>query len=127
MNTVHVACKLPMGMILELGKPGTDAYKKVTLKGANNALIQDKAGGFGLTEIDKEFWDKWSAKFAWLPAVKTGIVFACEERAAAQAESLNRDKVLSGLEPLDSKKTPKGIEKFDPNTDAPKPRAAALG
>lgn len=101
MATVTVGCKMPNGLILEMGE------KRVVLNGANSSGI---IGGHGLTEgVDKEFWDAWSAKHATLDPVKKGFVFAHEKTANTVAEAKEKAAEKTGLEPLDPKDKPAGL------------------
>ena len=112
MSTVQVGCKLPNGMILELGKPGDQNYTRVVLNGSNRARIavSDTAGGYGITEVDENFWNAWRKKHGWLPAVKGEHVFAVGDVASAQAKALENSSIITGLEPMDPDKAPSGVE-----------------
>lgn len=107
MTTVTIGCKLPAGMFLELGKVNTDSHRAVRLNGANTSKIQLLAGGFGLTEVDAEFWEAWKKKHAWLKALKDELIFAVVDLPSAQAAAVEREKEVSGFEPLDPDKAPK--------------------
>jgi len=112
--TVTVGCKFPNGLMLELGKPGVSegphAYRRVFLKGANTALIQNVAGGYGLTEVDADFWEAWKKKFQHLSAIRDGHVFAQADVASAQAMAIEHEKERTGMEPLD----PNALPREDP-------------
>lgn len=109
MALVTVGCKLPNGIVMELGE------KRQVLKGANSSNI---VGGHGITEgVDKEFFDAWAAKNKDLSFIKGGFVFAHEKPANAAAEAKDRAKEKTGLEPLDPKAKPEGI------TEVPKVNA----
>lgn len=109
MATVSVGCKLPNGIVMELGE------KRQVLNGANSSVL---IGGHGITEnVDKEFFDAWAAKNKDLSFVKGGFVFAHEKAANVSAEAKDRSKQKTGLEPLDPKAKPKDI------TDLPKVNA----
>lgn len=107
MSLVTVGCKLPNGLILEMGSRGAANYKAVTLAGANAAKI---VGGYGMTEVDAEFMAAWLKKYSWLPAVKNGAVFMHEDAASAQAMAIDNAENPSGFERLDPSKAPTGIE-----------------
>ena len=109
--TVWVGCKLPNGLVLELGKPEQqDKYQKIILNGSSTAAIQNTAGGFGLTEVPRPFWEEWERKHKHLGWFKHGHVFAVSDFASAQAAGLEREKVLTGLEPLDPDQAPPEVE-----------------
>lgn len=94
---VTVACKLPNGIICEMGKFGDENYTRVALNGANSARV---VGGYGLTPVSKEFWDAWVAKNRNLEFVRKGLVFAHNDNASAADEAKDRGEVRTGLEAL---------------------------
>jgi hypothetical protein len=106
-NLVTVGCKLPNGLILEMGKAGSEQYKRVVLNGANSAKI---VGGYGLTDVDADFMAAWLKKYAWLAPVKNGMVFVQSDVDNATAQALDKADAVSGFERLDPKRAPKGIE-----------------
>jgi hypothetical protein len=98
-KTVTVGCKLPNGLILEMGKFGDEDYKAVVLKGANSAVVH---GGYGMTEgVDESFWAAWKKKHARLSFVQKGLVFAVGDIASARDHAIDLSAVKTGLEPLD--------------------------
>lgn len=99
--TVTVGCKLPNGLILELGD------KRVTVKGSNSSNI---IGGHGITEnVDKEFFDAWMAKNAGLQFVKSELIFAHEKYANTVAQAKEQVDEKTGLEPLNPEEKPAGL------------------
>ena len=104
-ETVTVGCKLPNGLILEIGD------YKVALNGANSSLV---VGGYGLTEgVDKDAFEQWLAVHAAQPYVRNDLVFAQAKTNSAQAKASENASVKSGLEGLDQKNPSPGIEKAD--------------
>lgn len=98
-TTVTVGCKLPNGLICELGKIGDEDYRSVTLNGANTANIH---GGFGLTPgVDAAFWSAWVKKHKRLPFVAKGLVFAQGDVASAHDHAIDLSATKSGFESLD--------------------------
>lgn len=95
---VVVGCKLPNGLICELGKPGDDNYTRVVLNGANASQV---AGGFGLTSVSKAFWESWRDKHKRLDFVRKGLVFMHTDMASAVDHAKDSAGLRSGLEPLD--------------------------
>lgn len=98
---VTVGCKLPNGLICELGKFGDEDYRQVRLNGANDSSI---VGGFGLTEVSKGFWDVWVKKHARLAFVRGGHVFAMNDKDSARDFAQERAGVKTGFEALDPMK-----------------------
>lgn len=105
---INVGCKLPNGMLLELGKRGQEGHRQVMLNGANAQLIHT-ANGFGITAVPKDFAEAWFKKHGWLACVKGGHVFMEAEKASAQARAMEHTDP-TGLEPLDPDKAPPSIE-----------------
>ena len=99
--TVTVGCKLPNGIILELGN------KSVAIKGSNSSVL---IGGHGITEnVDKEFFEAWLAKNTGLQFVKAELIFAHEKPASTAAQAKERAKEKTGLEPLSPEAKPAGL------------------
>jgi kynureninase len=102
MPTVTVGCKLPNGLIIELGD------KRAELNGANSSEI---VGGHGLTEnVDKEFFDAWMEKYKDLDFVKAGHLFAHEKEVNVKAQAKEKAKSKTGFEKLSPDDAPKGVE-----------------
>ncbi|MVW80182.1 hypothetical protein [Bordetella sp. 02P26C-1] len=102
MATVNVACKLPHGLIIEL--PGHPA---VELAGANS---RSAVAGFGMTKVDKEFFDRWAKAYADFPPVKRGLIFAQEREESARKEAAEKEKEKSGFEGIDPERPAPGIK-----------------
>jgi hypothetical protein len=101
MALVTVGCKLPNGIILELGD------KRVTLNGINSTEI---IGGHGITDgVDKEFMDTWLARNKDLSTVKRGFIFCHEKANDTRAEAKDRKNESTGLEPMNPKKLKNGL------------------
>lgn len=101
-QTVTVGCKYPNGLLLELNGV------KVAIKGANAANI---IGGHGITEgVNKEFMEAWLAQYAENDVVKGGHLFIADKAASVAAEATEKADHKTGLEPLDPKAKPAGIE-----------------
>lgn len=103
MSTVTVACKLPNGLVLDLA--GVD--QKFILNGAHH---EEAIAGHGMTEVDEDFWNKWSQIYKDFEPLKKELIFAQggERSAAAKAKEQKGNK--TGLEGLDPKKPAPGIE-----------------
>lgn len=115
---VVIACKLPSGLKLEVGRLGEDDYETYTINGSNStkALLDDT--GFALTTIPAAFWDKWlnyspklidangrEVKVATLPNKRrefiiNGLVYAHASRDHVQAHAVEHAGARTGMEPL---------------------------
>lgn len=116
-SIVVVGCKLPSGLIVDLCDPATDEHGRaimlprrqpVTFKGANSSNI---VGGFGLTEVDADFWEAWIKQNPTFPAVKAGLIFAQERRDKAADNAMDHAAAKNGFEGIDPDKPGKGVER----------------
>lgn len=99
---VTVGCKLPNGLVCEMGKLGDETYTTVRLNGANSARV---VGGYGITPgVSASFWNAWMKKNKGLEFVRKGLVFAHTDEASAADHAKDRAEVRSGLEALDPMK-----------------------
>lgn len=110
-NTVIVAYNGVHAQLFEV--PDGNTTKQVIINGNNADLIGKSkgelyAGGFGLTEVDKEAWD-WikEAYKEWGP-IKNGLMFASTADKVSD-EAKERADLRNGYEPLD-KSLIKGVE-----------------
>ncbi|ENR5770034.1 hypothetical protein ACFXTU_002294 [Salmonella enterica] len=103
---VTVGCKLPNGLVLEVGT------KRVQVAGWRNNDIKI-VGGYGLTPVEKSFWEAWLAKHGQQPYVKNGVIFAQDKANSAAAQATEQEAVKSGLEPLPQKDPAPGVSRDD--------------
>ena len=103
--TVVIGCKLPNGLILEMGKVNDENYQRVILNGSNarRVLGPDAVviAGYGLTTIAKDFWDAWRKKNSKLKFVRDGHVFEHTTEASARDHAKDMAGLRTGLEPVD--------------------------
>jgi len=102
MATVKVGCKIPNGIICAMGN------QKVTINGANSSAL---VNGFGITDVDKEFFDAWLERHKDLKMVKRGLVFAVDHAAKMDGATKEKQSEKTGLERLDPEKPVKGAKK----------------
>lgn len=108
--TVIVGCKLPHGLVMELGKVGDEKYKRHVLFGANgNSKGAIVAGGFGITTVPADFWEQWTKKNRHLELLKNGAVFAQEGLEDTKAAAVATAGIRTGLEPLNPQAPPKEV------------------
>jgi len=104
---VTVGCKLPHGLLMEMGKRGNEDYKAVQLRGCQSSRI---VGGFGMTEVSEEFMTAWLKKYSKAPFVKKGMVFIMPDAASAADVAKERSEIKTGFERLNPKDAPAGLE-----------------
>jgi len=93
--SVVIGCKLPNGIIMEMGKLGDEGHVAVRINGSNAALV---IGGYGMTTVSKELWDKWYAKNKRLEFVRKGLIFAHGDEASARDHAQDNAGHKSGFE-----------------------------
>lgn len=95
---IWVGCKLPNGLVCELGTRDDENYRSVRLNGANDARV---VGGYGLTQVTESFWNAWVKKHQRLEFVKKALVFVEGDLDSARAHAEEESERKTGLEPLD--------------------------
>lgn len=139
-ETVTIGCRLPNGLILEVGyetvtakdasgKVNTqvrrlDNYKRIALKGWNahseemrRQEIQVPAGmntrPYLNRGVSKAAWEQWKVDHpdSWL--MKRGILFEAKNEADAQVKALDAGKEQLILAPLNKAQLPSGIAEAD--------------
>ena len=112
---VVVGCKLPHGLVL--AHP-MDASKTVTLKGVNEELIA--GSGYGLTDVDAEFWEQWEATNRDFAPMRAKAIFVAKNATDAPKVAEELKNETTGLEPLrtDGKdKRASGVKTADKKDD----------
>lgn len=104
--TVVVGCKLPNGMICEVGRPGDDNHRHVRLNGSNANVVvgadgKPVVGGYGLTTVSKQFWDEWLKTHKRLDFVRNGFVFVHNDMASARDHAHDLAGKRNGFEAVD--------------------------
>lgn len=134
-NLVSVGCKLPQGLILELGYSIVDgnvvqgdSYKRIVLAGANQHSVTEGALRTpspkdlrpGITNnVDEEAFDAWVKAHANTNIVKNGLVFKAKNAGEATARANDLTQKKMGMEPVDPSKHP-GVGKLTEGNDAAK-------
>jgi hypothetical protein len=116
MSIVHVACKLPNGLIMELIEPGklnlpAPMGKRVMLKGSNSTHTvkgeNPQISRFAVTDVEESFARKWFEANKDAAFIRNGSVFIEEKEKVANAVAKERSEVSTGLEPLHAEKDPR--------------------
>jgi hypothetical protein len=153
-STVWIGLKLPRGLKLTLGsmvtvdrptfgggvKP-TKTYMpdptrgEVRLKGYATAFGKIPnytiIGDFGLTEVDRDWWEEWKSLNPGFEMLKNGLIFEHGEKASVEAYALENKDLKCGLEPMDPAGDERGekapndnLSDVEPDTDRAKQRRA---
>lgn len=105
--TVVIGCKLPHGLIIEVGidKNGnkSERYQSIKLNGPNRDGNRIIGNAYGFTHVDKALWELWVKTHADLPYVKKELVFVQADLSRAEAASIERGNERHGLESLQDK------------------------
>jgi hypothetical protein len=117
---VYVSCKAPTGIYAETGNKGEPGHRVVLIKGANEGTFNPRdgrftpttVGGFGLTQIDAAFWNEWRKTREAFVAEWEGkkLLAVHDSKDEADAWRLDNAESVTGFEPLDPTKMPKGLE-----------------
>lgn len=101
-KTVTVGCKLPNGVILELGN------QSVQINGANSSGV---IGGHGIThDVDAEFFSAWIDAHSDRDMVKNGFIFAHGKPADTKAQAKEQKDNATGLEAVNPDDKGNGVE-----------------
>lgn len=104
-DRVFIGCKLPCGLTIDHGGVS------VTLGGSRSP---GASSGFGVTPVDKDFWDAWRKSLGGgFAPLDSGAIFAVPTLSAAKGEAKSRRNVKTGLEGLNPNNPGPGIVPTD--------------
>lgn len=152
-STVWIGCKLPRGLIIQCCEEATidrpilgGGVKSVKVFMRTGAQIRLKGyavpfgkvpnytiiGGFGLTEVDRGFWERWKLQNSKLDLLTKGLIFEHGEKASVEAYANEHADLKCGLEPLNPNGDPRvdkvesdNLTDIEADTDRSKQRKAA--
>jgi hypothetical protein len=85
---VAVACKVPNGLLI------SGNGKQAQLRGSAQVPIQERVGGYAITEnVDGDLWAAWLKANADSAVVENKIVFAEDNVAVLRARAWSRTSV----------------------------------
>jgi hypothetical protein len=132
-GTVTVACKLPNGLYLDIGRKGDTAgfTRRFEVRGPaqqentdmrprgrmpdGTMMLHHKQpvvtpGGYALTSgIPEDFWLQWLEEHKEMEIVKKNFIFAMPRPADAAARAREQAELRTGLEPISQDKPAPGI------------------
>lgn len=121
-DTVWIACKWPKGFILQccVERPiqkrmgdGSVRMETVQMRDGEQVRIKGFAvpfgkipnfpiiGEFGLTEIKREFWERWLDQNKSLEIVTQGLIWVHGEKESVEAYARDNEALRCGIEPLE--------------------------
>lgn len=74
--------------------------------GAKRATDGGTIGGYALTHVPKDFWDKWAAQNKDFPALRNGYLIAFEKQDTVEGIAKEKVDVMSGMEPFNPDRPP---------------------
>lgn len=96
-ETVIVGCKLPNGIIMQVGEATH------VINGFNHSNV---IAGHGITnDVPKDLWEAWLKENKDRDLCKNGFIFAHGEEVATKAEAKEKAATKSKTEPLEQKAT----------------------
>lgn len=110
-----IACRLPHGLVAEVGRFGDENYKQIQLNGPNSKTSDGKGvlthNGYAFTKVPEDFWNEFVRTRKNATYMVNRMVYAedSDEKAKAtttQAESTGK----TGFEALNPDAPPKGVE-----------------
>lgn len=127
MSQVLVACKIPNGLVLRVGKkyPRQEpvlgggwrtveewrAEKSVTVFGPGRAIGEDAKApteaGYALTPVDADFWAQWLTDNMDTPLVVNHQIFAQDKADSIRKVAAEKKHIRSGMEPMQQEKDPR--------------------
>lgn len=134
-ETVTVACKMPHGIVLRLFDMVSaqeavqgGGYREIQKARARPQTIKingylekydpklppaSRTSSFALTSgVPKDFWEEWLKQNHDLTMVTNGLIFAHKSSASSKAESREKEKIRTGLEPIDPDHLPRGVKTY---------------
>ena len=103
MSTVTIGCRLPSGLILDLGDP---TKPSVELAGqrqtqARSPIILLTEEDYGTTEVDSSFWEAFKTRVGpEFAPIKSGAIFEAKSEKDAKAIAKELKGKKTGHEPL---------------------------
>lgn len=110
-----VACRLPHGLVLEVGKVGADNYRQIKLNGpfSKNAKGEGAltVNGYAFTKVPEDFWNEFTRAHKGAPYLVNRMVYAEEsDEKARETTKQGETSGKSGFEALDPENPGKDIE-----------------
>lgn len=86
--------------------------------GAKRATDGGSIGGYALTYVPKDFWDKWAAQNKDFPPLKAGFLIAFEKQDTVEGIAREKVDVMSGMEPFNPDRPPSEFARKITRADA---------
>lgn len=116
MATITIGCRLPNGLILDLGDP---SIPTVEIAGQRQAQERSKIilltdDDYGTTEVEESFWEAFKKRVGpdFTP-IKSGALFEAKNEREAKAVNKSLKGKKTGHEPLAQEDAASGIKSAD--------------
>lgn len=116
-DIVIVACKLPHGLILEVGKQKVELNGSMQIGRSSTPFFMPATQMVGLTKVPRDFWEAWVKDHEDFAPYKKGLVFASDKKKKALDEAKEKESLIHGLEPIDPASLPKSLEQLKAGQD----------
>ena len=129
---VVVACRLPHGILAEVGEFGAPEYKAIKINGIHSVDATGKPSSIvhndhAFTQVPEQFWKAFCDSHKGAPYLVNRLVYAEDSLESAQtATELEEAKGKSGFEPLDPDQAPQGIEVDQKSLDILRKQATGM-
>jgi hypothetical protein len=129
---VVVACRLPHGILAEVGEHGAPEYKAIKINGIHSVDATGKPSSIvhndhAFTQVPEQFWKAFCDAHKGAPYLVNRLVYAEDSLESAQtATELEEAKGKSGFEPLDPDQAPQGIEVDQKSLDILRKQATGM-
>jgi hypothetical protein len=103
MSTISIGCRLPNGLIIDLGDATKPSIELAGQRQAqeNSPIVLLNESHYGVTEVDESYWEAWKKhvgpEFAPL---KSQAIFEAKNEKEAKAKAKDLKEVKTGHEPL---------------------------
>lgn len=106
MATVTIGCRLPNGLVLDIGKPGVpDVVIAGQKQGqARSKIVTLDSTDYGVTEVEASFWEEFKKRVGpdFAP-IKSGAIFEAKNEKEVKAIVKEKKNDKTGHEPLPQK------------------------
>lgn len=99
-KTLTIACRLPAGLLAEVGAEGSEGYRAFHIKGVHTpgAIIEN---GHALTNVPEDFWNAFAEAHKGAEYLKNRLVYASGSLQEARAGTkLAETAGKTGFEPV---------------------------
>lgn len=109
-DDIVVACKLPHGIYLDVGKQRIQLNGVMQSGRVHAPFFMAPSNAVGLTKVPRDFWEAWVQEHQEFMPFKKGLIFASDKKKKVLDEASEKTSLKSGLERIDPNKMPKDVK-----------------